>query len=62
MNNHEEIKKYVKLHIVIEDDGMGIKEENMDKLFMDFSKLDEHADVNAKGTGLGMSICKNIVE
>ena len=41
---------------------MGIKAENLGKLFMDFGRLDEHSKMNAQGTGLGLSICKMIVE
>lgn len=44
------------------DDGVGIKDENIDKLFLDFSKLNEHASINRSGTGLGLSICKKIIE
>jgi signal transduction histidine kinase len=40
---------------------MGISQENIDKLFKDFSMLKQHQDVNHTGTGLGLSICKNIV-
>ena len=47
--------------IIIEDNGVGISEENIEKLFKDFNKLDEHKNMNAKGTGLGLSICKKIV-
>jgi signal transduction histidine kinase len=41
---------------------MGIKKENMDKLFTDFQKLNEHKSINTKGTGLGLSVCKQIIE
>ena len=41
---------------------MGIKKENLEKLFMDFSRLDEHQSMNASGTGLGLSICKKMLE
>ena len=34
----------------------------MDKLFIDFTKLDEHLELNEIGTGLGLSICKKIIE
>jgi signal transduction histidine kinase len=46
---------------VIEDNGVGISEENRSKLFQDFAKLDEHEQLNRKGTGLGLSICKNLI-
>ena len=38
--------KYVKLELVIEDNGVGIEEHNINKLFKDYSKLDEHAEIN----------------
>jgi signal transduction histidine kinase len=44
------------------DTGVGIKKENLGKLFMDFSRLDEHQSMNAQGTGLGLSICKRMLE
>lgn len=47
--------------MVIEDNGVGISKENVGMLFKDYSRLQEHENMNAKGTGLGMSICKKIV-
>jgi signal transduction histidine kinase len=44
------------------DTGVGIKKENLGKLFMDFGRLDEHSKMNAMGTGLGLSICKKMIE
>jgi signal transduction histidine kinase len=52
----------LKLRVEIIDTGVGIKKENLDKLFMDFSRLDEHQSINACGTGLGLSICKKMLE
>ena len=49
------------MQIIVEDNGVGIKKENVGKLFMDYSKLNEHKKMNQKGTGLGLSICKNII-
>ena len=40
---------------------MGISKENIDKLFKDYSRMDEHQNMNQKGTGLGLSICKKLV-
>lgn len=34
----------------------------MEKLFVDFSKLNEHDKMNPTGTGLGLSICRKIIE
>ena len=41
---------------------MGISEENQDKLFINFGKLEEHDQINHSGTGLGLSICKQLIE
>jgi signal transduction histidine kinase len=38
---------FAKIQIKIIDTGVGIKKENLKKLFMDFSKLDEHSKMNA---------------
>jgi len=29
---------------------------------MNFSKLDEHSKINHRGSGLGLSICKSLIE
>ena len=39
------------------DNGKGISEGGIKKLFVNFNKLDENKDQNAGGTGLGLSIC-----
>ena len=56
-----EINKYLQIKIIVEDNGIGIKKENIGKLFMDYEKLNEHKKTNTAGTGLGLSICKNII-
>ena len=55
-------EKFIKIRMEIMDNGVGIKKENLNKLFMDFSRLDEHQKMNAQGTGLGLSICKRMLE
>ena len=37
---------YLKIRLDIIDTGVGIKKENLSKLFMDFSRLDEHSNIN----------------
>jgi signal transduction histidine kinase len=46
----------------IEDDGIGIKEEDIDKLFKPFSQVGDHSTKDNKGTGLGLSLVKELVE
>ena len=62
INGTVEMLKYMQIKIVVEDNGIGIKKENIDKLFMDYNKLDEHKKMNQKGTGLGLSICRSIIK
>ena len=50
------------MQIVIRDNGIGISQENLGNLFMDFGKLDDKEGRNKSGTGLGLSICKQIIE
>jgi signal transduction histidine kinase len=52
--------KFIKFKLEITDTGVGIKKEDIGKLFCDFSRLDQ--DMNNNGTGLGLSICKRMVE
>ena len=51
--------KFVKFRLEIADTGVGIKKEDLGKLFCDFSRLDQ--GMNNTGTGLGLSICKKMI-
>ena len=44
------------------DTGVGISQENIKNLFIDFGKLEDREKRNTNGTGLGLSICKQIIE
>jgi len=46
-------------YIYVEDNGIGIKPDFLDKLFNAFSRY--HKSSEYTGTGLGMSICKRII-
>ena len=46
--------------ISITDNGMGFSQENSDKIFELFSKL--HEKDHYKGSGIGLAICKKIME
>ena len=47
--------------ISVSDTGIGIEEENFDKLFQRFYRVDKARDRAAGGTGLGLSIVRQIV-
>lgn len=49
------------LLIIIEDTGIGIPQENQDKLFKKFSQGDSSTTRKYEGTDWGLEICKNIV-
>ncbi len=46
----------------IEDTGIGIKEEDMDRLCLSFERLDEVKNHNIEGTGLGITIVTNLLK
>lgn len=51
-----------RLIISVEDSGIGIKQENIEKLFNRFERLDLEDNVTIEGTGLGLAITKKLVE
>lgn len=52
----------IRLRVSIEDTGIGMREEDLDKLFSAFTRLDEKKNRNIEGTGLGMNIVARLLE
>ena len=50
------------LRIEVEDNGIGIKEDNLHKIFDKFVQLDSTMTRKNEGTGIGLSIVKSFVE
>lgn len=50
------------LIIRVQDSGIGIRKEDMGKLFGLFNQVDTRRNRNIKGTGLGLAICKSLCE
>ncbi len=53
---------YVNLIMKVTDTGVGIKEEDKDKLFKSFQRLDERKNHSIEGTGLGLHITNSLLQ
>lgn len=51
----------VMLYVAVKDTGIGIKPEDMDKLFKEFVRIDEKRIRRVEGTGLGMTITQSLL-
>lgn len=54
-------EKIVYLNFAVEDTGIGIREEDMEKLFSSFQQVDSKRNRNEEGTGLGLAISREFV-
>ncbi len=50
------------LNVSISDTGIGIRDEDMEKLFGRFDRIDGEHNRNIEGSGLGMSITRNLLD
>lgn len=48
------------LHVEVRDTGIGIKAEDLDKMFVRFSQIDTKRNRNIEGTGLGLTISQKL--
>ena len=51
-----------RLIISVEDSGIGIRQEDIDKLFTKFQRFELEKNITTEGTGLGLAITKSLVE
>ncbi len=53
---------HVEMQISIKDTGIGIREEDMNRLFQSFTRLEESKNRNIEGTGLGLVLSKQLID
>lgn len=59
--NHSNVSDYGVYELVFEDNGIGMSKEFMEKIFDPFTRAEDSRTSKIIGTGLGMSITKNII-
>lgn len=52
----------IRLGFTVTDTGVGIRKEDLSKLFDSFKRLEQNRNRNIEGTGLGLNITKQLVE
>ncbi len=52
----------VLLNVSVQDTGIGIKPEDIEKLFSEFEPIEEKRNRNIEGTGLGMNITQSLLD
>jgi signal transduction histidine kinase/AmiR/NasT family two-component response regulator/HPt (histidine-containing phosphotransfer) domain-containing protein len=62
VRSKRESEKDVRMEITVSDTGIGIRPEDIQKLFSDYNQVDTQANRKIEGTGLGLSITKKMVE
>lgn len=59
---HENVdEENILLKITVKDTGIGIKKEDLPRLFNSFQQVDSKRNRKVEGTGLGLSICKQLL-
>lgn len=61
LSTQSRVNEELNLLVEVEDSGSGIKSEDQKELFKDFSQLENETSIKVKGSGLGLSICRQLV-
>ena len=62
VNAEDILDKDITLHFVIEDTGIGIPKDKMNIIFREFTQADGSSTRKYGGTGIGLSICSQLVK
>ncbi|MCR5801337.1 MAG: response regulator [Lachnospiraceae bacterium] len=54
--------EHIELKVSVKDTGIGIKQEDISRLFEKFDRIEEERNRNIEGTGLGMNITQRLLE
>ena len=62
VNILDEDNETIKLNLIVEDTGIGIPENMLDRIFEHFKQIDEGYSKQTEGSGLGLTIARSLVE
>ena len=60
--NYYKTNEGIDLYVSVKDTGIGIRKEDMDKLFDSFQQVDTKRNRKVEGSGLGLTISKQMIE
>ncbi len=55
-------EEYTSLYFMVSDTGQGMKEEDLNKLFTNFTQVNVEKNIGKEGTGLGLAISSQLVD
>lgn len=62
MRRESSFDEVVTLYVEVSDTGIGIKEQDLDRLFSSFERLDVERNRTIEGTGLGLTITRQLLD
>lgn len=62
LNYESTADEQINLIVSVKDTGIGIRKEDLGKLFESFTRIEEKRNRNIEGTGLGLNITKRLIE
>lgn len=60
--NEHQIQQGTMLEVIVRDSGVGIKDEHLERIFDRFFRIDNTLARESEGLGIGLAICKRLVE